>query len=271
MRTMQARTICSRLRSPDGTSFIEHRPDGPTTRTVVLLHGIGGSAASCAEVAERLAGQGARTIAWDAPGYGRSRDPFGDADLVDRLSGSLGALRLGPVDIIGTSWGGVIATCLAHRHPGRVSSLVLADSTRGSAVDAAKATAMRSRIVELEALGPEQFAARRAGRLVSPHAADDVAVRVRQQMARVRVPGYRAAAEFMASTDTGPLLGDIRVPTLVIVGEDDVVTGVDEARLLADRIPGARLTIIPRAGHAAITERPDEFAGAVTDFWHGLS
>ena len=61
------------------------------------------------------------------------------------------------------------------------------------------------------------------------------------------------------------------MPTLVVVGEDDVVTGVPESRLLADRIPGARLSILPRAGHAAITERPDEFTAEVTSFWEGLA
>ena len=269
--TTLSHTTYTRSLAPDGTSFMEFLPDRPPTRTVVLLHGIGGNAASCADVGRQLAERGARALAWDAPGYGRSRDPFGDVDHVDRLAGAVSALRLGPVDLVGTSWGGVIATCLAHRRPGVVRSLVLADSTRGSATDPAKAAAMRTRVTELERLGAEQFAARRAGRLVSLHAGDAMVVRVRQQMARVRVPGYRAAAEFMASTDTSHLLPRITVPTLVVVGEDDVVTGVPESRLLADRIPGARLSILPRAGHAAITERPDEFTAEVTSFWEGLA
>lgn len=262
-------TIRSRVLTPDGISFAEYRPDGPATRTVLLLHGIGGSARSCTDVAERLAAHGARALAWDAPGYGRSRDPRGDAGVVDRLDGAITALGLGQVDLVGTSWGGVIATCLAHRRPQRVTSLVLADSTRGSAVRPEKATAMRARVPELEAVGSEEFAARRAPRLVSPDADPEVALRVRQEMARVRVPGYRMAAEFMADTDTERLLPGITTPTLVVVGEDDVVTGVPESRLLAERIPGARLTVLPQAGHAAITEVPDEFARAVTDFWAG--
>ena len=246
------RTLSSRIRTPDGTSFVEHRPDGGVpTRTVVLLHGIGGNARSCTDLAQVLAARG-------------------DVDLVDRLLGAITARRWGRVDLIGTSWGGVIATCLAHRRPGAVRSLVLADSTRGSATSTDKARAMRSRVPELERLGPEEFAARRASRLVSPHAEEEIALRVRRQMSRVRLPGYRMAADFMASTDTGPLLADITTPTLVLVGEDDVVTGVPESRLLADRIPGARLTVVPRAGHAAVTERPDEVARAVTDFWTAL-
>lgn len=265
-----ARTFASRLRTPDGTSFVEYLPQGTPTRTVLLLHGIGGNSASCTEVAERLAAGGARALAWDAPGYGRSRDPIGEIDLVDGLSRSITAMKWGPVDLVGTSWGGVIATELALRRPRQVATLVLADSTRGSATSPAKAQAMRARVHELEQLGPEEFAARRAGRLVSPHAADAVTVRVRQEMARVRVPGYRVAAQFMASTDTGGSLAGITAPTLVLVGEDDVITGVPESRLLAERIPGARFEIIPRAGHAAITERPEAVAAAITTFWAGV-
>lgn len=251
----------------DGIALVEHRPEGAPMRTAVLLHGIGGNAASFDGLGDRLADRGVLAVAWDAPGYGRSRDPRGDVDLVDRLAGAITARRWGPVDVVGTSWGGVIATVLAHRRPELVRSLVLADSTRGSATSRDKATAMRDRVAELEACGAEEFAARRAGRLVSPHADDRSAVQVRRQMARVRVPGYRVAAEFMASTDTGSILSRITAPTLVVVGEDDVVTGVPESRLLAERIPGARLSVIPRAGHAAVSERPDAMADAITDFW----
>lgn len=267
MTSMAPEITRSRIRTHDGTSFVEHRPEGTPTRTAVLLHGIGGNAATFDELGDRLAEQGVLAIAWDAPGYGRSSDPKGDVDLVDRLAGAVVARRWGPVDVIGTSWGGVIATVLAYRRPRLVRSLVLADSTRGSGTSTDKAAAMRARVAELSALGPEQFAARRAGRLVSPHADDTTSVLVRRQMARVRVPGYRVAAEFMAATDTERLLPQITAPTLVLVGEDDVVTGVPESRLLAERIHGAELTIIPRAGHAAVTERPDAVAAAITDFW----
>lgn len=259
----------ARTHSLDGLSFVEHRPEGPPTRTALLLHGIGGNAATFGELGDLLADRGVHAVAWDAPGYGRSSDPRVDVDLVDRLVSAIIARRWGPVDIVGTSWGGVIATVLAHRRPGLVRSLALADSTRGSGTTAPKAAAMRARVDELAAIGPEQFAARRAARLVSPTADDEVAVQVRRQMARVRVPGYRAAAEFMASTDTEQILPSILVPTLVLVGEHDVVTGVDESRLLSERIPGAELTIIPRAGHAAVSERPGPVADAITDFWAG--
>lgn len=260
----------TRLRGPHGISLVEHRPSGAPSRAVLLLHGIGGNATSCTELGVLLAERaGARTLSWDAPGYGESEDPAGAVDHVEMVLEVIRSFELEQVDVVGTSWGGVIATCLAARHPERVRSLVLADSTRGSAVTEERAAAMRGRVDELARDGAEALAAARAGRLVSPATPADVAVQVREEMARIRLAGYAAAAEFMASTDTGELLPQLTVPTLVLVGEDDVVTGVPESRLLAKWIPGARLEILPRAGHAAITERPSAAAELVIDFWEG--
>ncbi|WP_409331166.1 alpha/beta fold hydrolase [Trujillonella humicola] len=243
--------------------------DQGSGRPVLLLHGIGGSAASCAGLSAELAAAGARAIAWDAPGYGESADPAGpdDADLPARVVALLDELGLDRVDLFGTSWGGVIATVVAARHPERVRTLVLADSTRGSGTSPERAVAMRLRVADLADAGAEAFAAQRAPRLVAPGCDPEVAEAVRAEMARVRLPGYAGAAEFMAATDTAALLPSIAVPTLVLVGEHDVVTGVEESRLLAQRIPGARLVVVPGAGHAALTERPAEVARAVLDLW----
>lgn len=244
---------------------------------VLLLHGIGGSAAACGALAEVLSAHGYRTYCWDAPGYGRSTDPAPGADgstagydhalvvaeLIDELGG-------GPVHLLGTSWGGVIATAVAAAHPASVRSLVLADSTRGSGVDLERARAMRARIGELRELGGPAFAAARAPRLVSPGCAEEIARAVESDMARVRLPGYTAAAEYMARTDTGPSLATLAAPTLVLVGADDIVTGVDESRLLADAIPGARFGLILGAGHAAVQEKPVETAAHILRFWKEL-
>src|SRR5262249_47242780 len=154
-------------------------------------------------------------------------------------------------------WGGVIATKVAALFPERVRSLVLADSTRGSGRTAEGAERMRERVRALSRLGAERFAAERAPRLAAPDAPAAALEALAAGMAAVRLPGYAAAAEMMATTDTSPLLGRVSCPTLVLVGEHDEVTGVAESRVLADAIPGARLAVIPDAGHAAIQERPE--------------
>lgn len=240
---------------------------------VLMLHGIGGNANSCAPLAAELAARGHATYRLDAAGYGRSADPAGvhhdHAGDVLTVLDDIDPDR--PVHLVGTSWGGVVALEVARRRPGRVRTLVLADSTRGSGTSPARAAAMRDRVPALRAAGPERFAAERAPKLTAPDAAEDVRARVAADMAAVRPAGYAAAAECMASTDHGPILHTLAVPTLVVVGEHDRVTGVAESQLLADAIPGARLTVVTGAGHAAIQEQPRLVAGALVRFWEEVA
>ena len=90
-------------------------------------------------------------------------------------------------------------------------------------------------------------------------------------MTELRHSGFAAAAEFMASTDHSPRLAQILCPTLVLVGEHDAVTGVNESQLLAESIPGAQFHSISDAGHVAIQEQPAAAAALVTDFLENLT
>jgi pimeloyl-ACP methyl ester carboxylesterase len=239
---------------------------------VVLLHGIGGNAGSCGPLAAQLADSGYATHAWDAVGYGESADPVGtEVEHAAELVAVIEELGTGPVHLFGTSWGGVVAAEAAAGRPDLVRSLVLADSTRGSATSPERAAAMRARVEELGRLGAPAFAAARAPRLVAPGCPPDIAAGVEADMAQVRLPGYAAAAEHMARTDVAGLLPTLTVPTLVLVGAQDNVTGVPESELIARLVPGARLVVVPDAGHAALQERPAEIAAHVCAFWQEVA
>lgn len=238
---------------------------------VLLLHGIGGSARSCGPVANRLAARGISSWCLDAPGYGESADPRPGDDVVADVIELVGVLSPDrPVVLLGTSWGGVIATAVALRRPEMAAGLILADSTRGSGTTAAKADAMLSRIDELQLRGAQAIAAQRAPRLTAPGADPAVSDAVRRSMAELRPDGFRTAALFMAATDHGPELDKISCPTSILVGEHDVITGVDESRLLATNIPDAQLHVIADAGHVAIQEQPDVVADLVARFVKSL-
>lgn len=259
-----------------GIALQVHETVAAPRGTVLLLHGIGGSAASFAELAPSLAQAGWRTLAWDAPGYGASADPgpmmtgeHSPAAYVELVGNLLDGLDTGPVHLVGVSWGGVIATHVASRRPQLVATLTLIDSTRGSGTTTEKASAMRNRVSELRDIGPESFAAQRAPRLLGSTAGPEVAARVERQMARVRLPGYAGAAEMMAQSDTGPRLAQLQPPALVLVGAEDQVTGVEESRLLAERIPHAHFGLVDGAGHAAVQEHPTEVAAALLAFLTG--
>ncbi|MFE3454226.1 alpha/beta fold hydrolase [Nonomuraea sp. NPDC059194] len=239
---------------------------GGTGVPVLLLHGIGGSAESFVDQIPALSAC-FRVLAWDAPGYFRSDDLAAVEPDMSVYAAHAAALLPVPAHVIGVSWGGVIATRLAVEHPGLVRSLVLADSTRGSGRTAEQAAAMRARAVELEQVGAAAFARARGPRLVSPQAAPELVDRVVTAMEQsIRLPGYRHAAASMAGTDHDDVLGSITAPTLVVVGDQDTVTGVAESEAIAAAVPGARLAIIEGAGHLANQERPEEFNRLILEF-----
>ena len=244
---------------------------GPLDAPLLLcLHGIG-SCADCfiAQIPAAVR-TGRRLVAWDAPGYRHSPDPEvepgidGWADTAAALIEHLGAEQ---ADVLGVSWGGVTATRLALRHPDRVRSLILADSSVGAGTRPENAEAMRSRATALTELGTETFARERTPLLVaegsSPELLDEVA---RLMIDSVRMPSYQWACNSMAEADHRHDLASIDAPTLVIVGADDQVTGVGAAQRLADGIADARLEIIDGAGHLANQERPAAFNDLLVDF-----
>ena len=239
---------------------------------VLLLHGIGGSADSFAPQVPAFAARHA-VLAWDAPGYARSADPDGPPGMSGYAALAAALLSgLRPAHVVGVSWGGVIATRLALEHPEAVRSLVLADSTRGSGRTAATRAAMLARPAALERDGAAAFAAQRAPKLLSPAAPDDLVRRVTETMASsIRLPGYGYAAASMAETAHDRVLPSLAVPTLVVCGRQDSVTGVPEAAVIAAAVPGARLRIIENAGHLANAEQPAAFNGLVQDFWKALA
>lgn len=232
---------------------------------VLLLHGIGGASASFTRQLDGFAGAH-RASAWDAPGYGDSADPGEAPGMSGYAAVAAEALAGEAAHVVGVSWGGVIATRLAVERPDLVRSLVLADSSRGSGRAPEGADRMLARAEELATSGAAEFARSRGPRLVSPLAEPSVVDRIVDTMSRVRLPGYRFAAQSMAETDHTGTLDALTVPTLIVVGEEDRVTGVPESHRLAEGIAGGRLEILAGAGHAANQERPHEFNRVVLDF-----
>lgn len=245
----------------DGLHVEQAGEHGPL---LLCLHGIGSSSAAFSHQLDALAGR-VRVLVWDAPGYGRSADPAAPLDL-DGFADTAAALirrhagEGAGAHVLGVSWGGVIALRLAARHPELVEGLIVADSSRGSGTDEAKAAAMRTRAAELAETGARAFAERRGPRLLSPGAPPDSVRRVVDTMAAsVRLPGYGYAAESMAATDLGPELASVTAPALVLCGEEDRVTGVEASQYLAGALHKSAFVIVRGAGHLANQERPDAF------------
>jgi pimeloyl-ACP methyl ester carboxylesterase len=90
--------------------------------------------------------------------------------------------------------------------------------------------------------------------------------KVKESIRRQPAHAIAAAALGMGErTDSRPILGEIDVPTAVIVGSADTLTTPEMSRTIADGIPGAELTVLDGAGHLSNLERPDTFTAAVRE------
>ena len=176
-------------------------------------------------------------IAWNAPGYGASQ-PLALAsptprDYAAALATLLDALELQRVVLCGHSLGALFAASFAARYPARVAALALLSPALGYRVAPGSPLpdAVQGRIDEIESLGPQTFAKKRAARLIyAPERKPQVLTAVEQAMAAVHPQGYVQAVRALGA---GDLLADatmVTAPTSVGVGAEDVVTPPANAR-----------------------------------------
>lgn len=240
--------------------------DGPA---IVFLHGLGGSRLAWEPQLEALAGR-FRCVAWDMPGYGRSA-PLpaltfpAIADAVVRLLDTLDVER---ADLVGLSFGGQHAMHTALGHPDRVRRLVLADTSPRFGADGTDPDAWkRLRLAPLDAgVTPAEMAPMVLDSIAAPGFTGIERDRAIAAFAEISSAGLRAAVECLPSHDVSDRLGEIAVPSLVVVGELDTETPIEYARFIADHIPDSRLEVVAGAGHLLPSERPVEFNRLVADF-----
>ncbi|QKW10118.1 alpha/beta fold hydrolase [Streptomyces sp. NA04227] len=244
------------------TKTLQHRFDGPDDAPVLIL---GPSLGTTWHMWDRQIPeltQQWRVFRFDLPGHGGAPAHPGDSveQLADRLLATLDDLGVRRFGYAGCALGGAIGTDLALRHPDRVACLTLiASSPRFGTPDE-----FRQRGVIVRTNGLDPIARSSPDRWFTPgFAANQPAITEwAVQMVRTTDPGcYIAACEALATFDVREQLGRIGVPTLVLVGSEDQVTGPAEARTLVAGIPDARLAVVPGASHLAPVEQP----AAVTD------
>jgi pimeloyl-ACP methyl ester carboxylesterase len=164
--------------------------------------------------------------------------------------------------------GGYVTFALLRRVADRVGALVLCDTRAGTDTEQARADRL-AMAAQVRRDGVEGIVEPMVGRLLAPHSATEFHISdpVRGRIRRATAEGVAAAQEAMAGRpDSTALLGSISVPTLVVVGAQDALTPPEEARRMADAIPGARIEVIDDAGHLSNLERWDAFNAALARF-----
>ncbi|MCF3125430.1 alpha/beta fold hydrolase, partial [Streptomyces arenae] len=244
------------------TNNLQYRFDGPEDAPVLIL---GASLGTTWHMWDRQIPELSRhwrVFRFDMPGHGGApAHPCGSVgELAERLLATLDELGVQRFGYAGCALGGAIGVELALRHPQRVASLALISaSPRFGTADE-----FRQRGVIVRSNGLDPIARSAPERWFTPGfaAAQPAITDWAVQMVRTTDPGcYIAACEALAAFDVRAELGRTGVPTLVLVGSEDQVTGQGEARTLVAGIPDARLAVVPGASHLAPVEQP----AAVTD------
>ena len=211
-----------------------------------------------------------RTIALDNRGVGRSEAPAGPYSLAQMAADAaavLNAARVNAAHVFGVSMGGMIAQEFALQFPKKVRSLILGCTAAGGP-QAVRAEEAALQTLMTRGQDPDQFA-----KAVSPFIYDartpperieeDTAVRRKWYPS---ADAYFAQLQAVMAWEAYSRIGQISVPTLVIHGENDRLVPPENGRLIAARIPGAKLMMIPGASHIFATDQPDLAHAAILDF-----
>lgn len=246
----------------------ERRGEGPL---IVLVQGLGLPGRMWLELPVRLVDDGHLVVTPDARGTGLSdtpNPPYTMKVLADDLAAVIRDVDQGPALLVGISLGGMVIQRVALDHPELVSGLVLAATTCGlphakvpsprfiSLVAASAVLPIDPIIQAIRRMMVHPTSLERNPRLF--HRWDEV--QRSQPMPWQGIVGHMTAA---ATHSTGSSLGRIRCPTEVLAGADDQVFSIRNSQMIARRIQGARLTLLPGAGHAFPLEQPDALPKAI--------
>ena len=233
---------------------------------VLLLHAGIADRRMWAPQVEALEAAGHRPLAPDLPGFGETALEPGTIAYVDDAA----SLLDGPTPVVGCSFGGRVALELAAARPDLVERLVLIGAGLGSWEWSESARAGFAE--EEEALERGDLAAA-AAQQAQMWLADDAAPEVRRLTEAMTIRSYELQLPFdgqvkavWPEVSAEARLAEIDVPTLVVVGSEDVDDVKVVAERLAAEIPGARLQTIEGAGHLPSLERPEELNRLLLDF-----
>jgi pimeloyl-ACP methyl ester carboxylesterase len=212
-----------------------------------------------------------RTIALDNRGIGKSDIPAGPYPIPLMASDAAAVLDAADIEsahVFGVSMGGMIAQEFALRYPARVRSLILGCTAAGGPTAVRAEPEAIQMLMTRDKMSPEQAAEAAVPFIYDPTTAraridEDLAIR------RPWFPspeGYAAQLQGILAWEAYSRLSGIAAPTLVIHGESDRLVPPGNAKLIAERIPGAKLMIMPHASHLFLTDQTEVSHHAILQF-----
>ena len=211
-----------------------------------------------------------QVLRYDTRGHGGSDAPAG-AYTLDMLGedalGLLDALDIKKVHFVGLSMGGMIGQCLALNHPDRLQKLVLCDTAALLPEDAQPIWQERIQLARKKGL--EALVGETLERWFTPlflrQNPPEVKL-IREQFLSTPVDGYIGCSEAIRGLNYLERLPEIKIPALIMVGEEDPGTPVAAAEAIQQRIAGSALVVLPSAAHLSNVEQAEAFNRALISF-----
>ena len=217
-----------------------------------------------------------RVIAPDLPGYGESpprASTITMRELADAVLELLDELEVAKATIVGLSMGGLVAMELGLGYPDRVDGLVLA-ATTAAPVTKEEAEARLRTAAQIEANGILDHALEMGSRLFGRSARRDPSVVTPVISMMLATPPEGAAAALRGRAERPPyreLLSGLRVPSLVVVGDEDAYSTAEVTNQLVASLPDPQVLRLPGVGHLPNLEAGEEFDAAVRAFVRNIT
>jgi len=244
-------------------------------KPLLLIMGLGGNADWWNEDFLRPLAERYLVVTFDNRGTGRTdkpRGPYTVAQMASDAAGLMDHLEWTSANIMGISMGGMIAQELTLNYPKKVKRLVLACTNCGGREQVpAEPKVLAALSAPREGLTPEDIFRATLPLLFQPEYIeknqDKIAENAKRLMA-APTPAHAFMAQLHAilSWSDYSRLGEIKHPTLVITGDEDILIPPENSRILAEAIPDSRLVVIPGGAHGLTFQFPDRVADEVLDF-----
>jgi 3-oxoadipate enol-lactonase len=251
----------------NGTSlYYEQEGAGPD---LLLLPGLGASVHVWYAQLKGLSGV-MRVTAADPRGHGRSGKPAGPYStrlFTEDAAALVRHLGIAPAVVVGSSMSAATAVQLAVSCPELVAGLVLVGGFAVLPPAGKERFGDRARMAETEGMGPVADLVAAGAFGATTHRTQPSLVGLFRMGLLANDPAaYAAACRAVRDIDVTGLLGEVRCPTLIMLGSEEQVAPLPAARALKAGIPHAELRVVPDAGHLPFLEQPAAFNAAVQEF-----
>ncbi|OGZ17939.1 MAG: hypothetical protein A2Z78_01905 [Candidatus Nealsonbacteria bacterium RBG_13_36_15] len=232
---------------------------------ILVLHGWGGSSDSWAKVQKILADKGFSVIVPDFPGFGKSKCPkeaWGISNYVQWLKDLIKIVKIEePFSLLGHSFGGRVAIKFSVKYPEKIKALILCSS---AGIKPEKNLKTKT-LYYIGKIGNYLFSKKPLRKFKD--SARNTFYRVIQQRDYLKVKGtMKETIKKVLTEDLFGYLSQIKVKTLIIWGENDLMVPIKYGYIMEQEIPNSKIIALPKIGHSPHLEIPEKFAKEILQF-----